>query len=107
MKKIIALVLSLIMVLSLVACGGKDTAKSDMEYVKEKGKLVVGITEFAPMDFKDEDGNWVGFDADMASAFAEYLGVEVEFVLIDWNQKIMELDGKSIDCVWIGMTLTE
>lgn len=107
MKKIIALVLSLIMVLSLVACGGKDTAKSDMEYVKEKGKLVVGITEFAPMDFKDEDGNWIGFDADMASAFAEYLGVEVEFVLIDWNQKIMELDGKSIDCVWNGMTLVD
>ena len=113
MKKIVALLLSLVMVFSMMACGAsKDTdadqkAQTDMEYVKEKGKLVVGITEFAPMDYKDEDGNWIGFDADMATAFAKSLGVEVEFVLIDWNNKIMELDGKSIDCVWNGMTLTD
>ncbi len=113
MKKLLVLLLTVVMVMSLVACGGsKETdgekkAQTDMEYVKEKGKLVVGITEFAPMDYKDEDGNWIGFDADMATAFAESLGVEVEFVLIDWNNKIMELDGKSIDCVWNGMTLTD
>lgn len=110
MKKIIAMILSVVMVLSMVACGTKEagnSAKSDMEYVKEKGKLVVGITEFAPMDYKDEAGNWIGFDADMAKAFAESLGVEVEFVLIDWNNKLMELDGKSIDCVWNGMTLVD
>ena len=59
MKKIVALLLSLVMVLSMVACGGKDTAKSDLEKVKENGKLVVGITEFAPMDYKDKDGNEV------------------------------------------------
>lgn len=110
MKKIIAMMLSVVMVLSMMACGTKeagDSAKTDMEYVKEKGKLVVGITEFEPMDYKDEDGNWIGFDADMAKAFAESLGVEVEFVLIDWNNKLMELDGKSIDCVWNGMTLVD
>lgn len=115
MKKIITIMLSIVMILSMVACGapkGTDgdadkKAQTDMEYVKEKGKLVVGITEFAPMDYKDADGNWIGFDADMATAFAEYLGVEVEFVLIDWNNKIMELDGKSIDCVWNGMTLVD
>ncbi len=106
MKKIVAMMLSLIMVLSLAACGTNGT-DSDMEYVKEKGKLVVGITEFAPMDYKDEDGNWIGFDADMATAFAEYLGVEVEFVKIEWGSKVMELDGKNIDCVWNGMTLTD
>lgn len=106
MKKLITIILSMIMVLSLVACGSNGTG-SDMEYVKEKGTLVVGITEFAPMDFKDEDGNWIGFDADMAKAFAEYLGVEVEFVKIEWGSKVMELDGKSIDCVWNGMTLTD
>lgn len=113
MKKIVALLLSLVMVLSMVACGAnKDTdadkkAQTDMEYVKEKGTLVVGITEFEPMDYKDADGNWIGFDADMATAFAESLGVEVKFELIDWNNKIMELDGKTIDCVWNGMTLND
>lgn len=81
-------------------------ADSDMAYVKEKGTLVVGITEFEPMDYRDADGNWIGFDADMAAAFAESLGVQVEFVEIDWDNKILELDGKTIDCVWNGMTLT-
>ena len=112
MKKLLAFVLSVVMVLSLAACGAKgDTEKAkqtDMEYVKEKGKLIVGITEYAPMDYKDEDGNWIGFDAEMAEAFAKELGVEVEFfVITDWGQKAMELDTKSIDCVWNGMTLTD
>ena len=80
--------------------------ESDMAYVKEKGTLVVGITDFEPMDYKDANGEWIGFDADMAKAFGESLGVAVEFVEIDWDNKIMELDGKTIDCVWNGMTLT-
>ncbi len=84
-----------------------DASESDMEYVKTKGTLVVGITDFEPMDYKDADGNWIGFDADMASAFAKSLGVEAEFVEIDWDNKILELDGKTIDCVWNGMTLTD
>ena len=62
---------------------------------------------FEPMDYKDDSGNWIGFDADMANAFAEKLGVKVEFIEINWDNKIMELDGKSIDCVWNGMTLTD
>lgn len=82
-------------------------AESDLAYVKEKGTLVVGITDFAPMDYKDENGEWIGFDADMAKGFAEKLGVAVEFVEIDWDNKILELDGKTIDCVWNGMTLTD
>ncbi|MBD5444906.1 MAG: transporter substrate-binding domain-containing protein [Lachnospiraceae bacterium] len=86
-----------------------DTASaedSDLAYVQGKGTLVVGITDFEPMDYKDADGNWIGFDADMAKAFGESLGVDVEFIEIDWDNKIMELDGKTIDCVWNGMTLT-
>jgi len=83
------------------------SADSDLAYVLEKGVLVVGITDFAPMDYKDENGAWIGFDADMATAFAKSLGVAVEFVEIDWNNKILELDGKTIDCVWNGMTLTD
>ncbi len=81
--------------------------ESDMAYVKNKGTLVVGITEFEPMDYQGTDGEWIGFDADMARAFAESLGVEVEFVLIEWDSKVMELKGKTIDCVWNGMTLTD
>ena len=82
-------------------------ADSDMAYVQSKGTLVVGITDFAPMDYQNENGEWIGFDADMAKAFAESLGVSVEFVEIDWDNKILELGGKSIDCVWNGMTLTD
>ena len=82
-------------------------AESDLAYVKEKGTLVVGITEFEPMDYKDDNDEWIGFDADMAKAFAESLGVTAEFQVIDWDNKILELDGKTIDCVWNGMTLTD
>ena len=83
-------------------------ADSDLEYVKGQGKLIVGITDFAPMDYK-EDGSdeWIGFDADMAKAFSESIGVEAEFLEINWNNKVMELDGKGVDAVWNGMTLTD
>ena len=80
---------------------------SDVAYIQDKGKLVVGITEFEPMDYKDANGEWIGFDADMAKLVAEKLGVEVEFQIINWDMKVEELDGKQIDCVWNGMTLTD
>lgn len=79
---------------------------SDVAYIIDKGTLIVGITDFAPMDYKDDDGEWIGFDADMAKLVAEKLGVEVQFVEIDWDNKIMELNSKNIDVVWNGMTLT-
>ncbi len=119
MKRIIALMLALLMVGAvLVGCGGNkkedskdasgsEKATGDLAYVTDKGKLIVGVTDFAPMDSKDASGEWVGFDADMAKKFAEYIGVEVEFVEIDWDNKILELDNKNIDCVWNGMTLTD
>ena len=65
-----------------------------------------GIANFEPMDYKDKDGNWIGFDADMAKLVGEKLGVEVDFVEIDWDNKVMELNSKNIDVVWNGMTLT-
>lgn len=116
MKKLIALLLAMVMVLSFAACG-KDSApaetaeasalgESDLAYIKEKGTLLVGVTEFEPMDYKDENGEWTGFDAELARMFAAHLGVTPEFVEIDWDNKAMELDGKSIDCVWNGMTLS-
>ncbi len=80
---------------------------SDVAYIQEKGKLVVGITEFAPMDYKDANDEWIGFDADMAKLVAQKLGVDIEFVVIDWDMKVNELDSKNIDVVWNGMTLTD
>ena len=85
----------------------ETNTESDFQYVSDKGTLVIGITEFEPMDYQDEDGNWIGFDADLASAFADSMGVEPVFQLIDWDNKIMELNGKTIDVVWNGMTLTD
>ncbi len=84
------------------AAGDSDTA-----YIKEKGTLIIGITDFEPMDYKDESGQWIGFDADMAKSFAKSLGVEAEFLEINWDNKVMELETKGIDAVWNGMTLTQ
>lgn len=120
-KKLLALLLTGAMTATLLAgCGssnnnadggaadsGADAAQSDLAYVQDKGTLVVGITEFEPMDYQDAGGEWIGFDADLAKAFAESLGVKAEFQLIDWDNKVMELDGKTIDVVWNGMTLTD
>ncbi len=89
------------------AAEAEGSGESDVAYVQDKGSLVVGITNFEPMDYPDADGNWIGFDADMAKAFAESLGVEAEFIEINWDYKVMELDGRNIDCVWNGMTLTD
>lgn len=128
MKKILAMLLALVMVFALCACGNsapaesqapvesqapaeseapaEPVAESDLAYVQSQGKLIVGITDFAPMDYKDDSGEWIGFDADMAKAFAESIGVEAEFIEISWDNKIMELEAKTIDAVWNGMTLT-
>ena len=76
-------------------------------YVKDKGSLVIGYTVYAPMNYTDEDGNFTGFDTELATAVCEKLGVEPEFVEINWDTKIVELDAKSIDCIWNGMTLTD
>ena len=131
-KKIISGVLAASMVLAMAGCGSTTSDKgasaaassqavtaasssasgsssgSDVDYIKNKGSLIVGITDFAPMDYK-EDGSdeWIGFDADLAREVGKDLGVEVKFVEIDWDNKILELDNKSIDVVWNGMTLTD
>lgn len=118
-KSIIALALALAMCFAFMAgCSKKPagspsdiadpvTATDDLAYIQQKGTLVVGITEFEPMDYQNADGEWIGFDADMAKAFAQSLGVNVEFQVIEWDSKVMELNGKNIDCVWNGMTLTD
>ena len=106
MKKIIAVLL--IAMLLLAGCGKKTDVTSDLTYVQEKGTLVVGITDYAPMDYKDDSGEWTGFDAEFALLIGEKLGVKVEFFeLADWDSKFLELDAKNIDCIWNGMTITD
>ena len=107
MKKMISLLLVLVLAMSLLtACGG--SSKSDLKAIKDAGKIVVGITDYAPMDYKDENGEWTGFDAEFAQLFAKELGVDCEFFVIsDWGKKFLELETKQIDAVWNGMTITE
>uniref|UniRef100_UPI004025AADF transporter substrate-binding domain-containing protein n=1 Tax=Faecalibacterium prausnitzii TaxID=853 RepID=UPI004025AADF len=126
MKRLVSAFLAGAMTLSLAACGGaaststvassasasgsaaaSETAASDLDYIKEKGKMVIGYTVYEPMNYTDADGNFTGFDTELATAVCEKLGVEPEFVEINWDTKVVELDAKSIDCIWNGMTLTD
>ncbi len=126
MKRLVSVFLAGAMALSLAACGGaaststvassasasgsaaaSETAASDLDYIKEKGKMVIGYTVYEPMNYTDADGNFTGFDTELATAVCEKLGVEPEFVEINWDTKVVELDAKSIDCIWNGMTLTD
>ena len=126
MKRLVSAFLAGAMALSLAACGGaaststvassasasgsaaaSETAASDLDYIKEKGKMVIGYTVYEPMNYTDADGNFTGFDTELATAVCENLGVEPEFVEINWDTKVVELDAKSIDCIWNGMTLTD
>ena len=128
MKKTIALLAALSLSVSLLAgCGSSASssaaasseaasseaassstaADSDLDYIKGNGKMVIGYTVYAPMNYTDDEGNFTGFDTELSTAVCEKLGVEPEFVEINWDTKIVELDAKSIDCIWNGMTLTD
>ena len=127
LKRFASAVLAGALALSLAACGGAASTStaasassaagsasasaaadgSDLDYIKGKGKLVIGYTVYEPMNYTDADGSFTGFDTELATAVAEKLGVEPEFVEINWDTKVVELDAKSIDCIWNGMTLTD
>ena len=128
MKRLVSAFLAGAMALSLAACGGAAStstaassaaasasaapassavADSDLAYIQSNGKMVVGYTVYEPMNYTDADGNFTGFDTELATAVCEKLGVEPDFVEINWDTKIVELDAKSIDCIWNGMTLTD
>ena len=124
MKKLISMALAAGMAVSLAACGGaaspsapaadsaaasttEAAADSDLAYIQGKGKMVIGYTVYAPMNYTDDEGNFTGFDTELATAVCEKLGVEPEFVEINWDTKVVELDAKSIDCIWNGLTLTD
>ena len=127
MKRLVSAFLAGAMALSLAACGGAAStstaasasasaagstaasaaAASDLDSIKGNGKMVIGYTVYEPMNYTDADGNFTGFDTELATAVCEKLGVEPEFVEINWDTKVVELDAKSIDCIWNGMTLTD
>ena len=126
MKRFLSMFVAGAMALSLAACGGaaststaasasgsaagsaaSASADSDLAYIQGKGKMVIGYTVYAPMNYTDDEGNFTGFDTELATAVCEKLGVEPEFVEINWDTKVVELDAKSIDCIWNGMTLTD
>ena len=126
MKRFLSMFVAGAMALSLAACGGaaststaasasgsaagsaaSASADSDLAYIQGKGKMVIGYTVYAPMNYTDDEGSFTGFDTELATAVCEKLGVEPEFVEINWDTKVVELDAKSIDCIWNGMTLTE
>lgn len=127
MKKLLSVLLAIAMVACVVAgfagCsksnGGdaessssssestSDKTVADLDKVKDANKLVIGITDYEPIDYKDKDGKWIGFDADLARAVAEKMGIDVEFVVINWDNKFIELNSGSIDCIWNGMTVSD
>lgn len=132
MKKYLNGVLAVGLALSMCACGapasqsqsasGADSAStaeaadtttetgaadSDLAYIQGKGSMTIGYTVYEPMNYTDENGEFTGFDTELATAVCEKLGVEPDFVEINWDTKFVELEAKSIDCVWNGMTLTD
>ena len=111
MKKILSM-LSLVMaaVLMLTGCASSDKgvdAKNDLMNIKAAGKMVIGITESAPMNYYDEEGNLVGFDTEYAKIVCERLGVEAEFKIINWNTKEKDLEKGEVDAVWNGLTVNK
>ncbi len=84
-----------------------EITEGDLKYVQDKGEMVIGITIFAPMNYYDADNKLIGFETEFAEAVCEKLGVEAKFVEINWDSKEIELQSKSIDCIWNGMTITE
>ena len=110
MKKILALILAVMTVLTFAACGAEKAstgAASDWDYIKEKGVLTIGVTNYPPMNYLDDNGKWTGFDTEFAEAVAESLGVKAEFIEISWEAKETELSSKNIDVLWNGMCITE
>ncbi len=105
-KTIVAAILAIASIFTFTAC---DKTVKDEKAILEAGKIIIGITDYEPMDYKVAGSNeWVGFDADLARMFAESLGVTCEFYeIVDWNNKVAEINSGAIDLIWNGMTASD
>jgi polar amino acid transport system substrate-binding protein len=107
MKKLILMGIAILGVLGLTACGSNEMPQT-WEDIEERGYMIVGLDDtFAPMGFRDNDGNLVGFDVDLAKEVGSRLRIEVRFQPIDWDAKVLELNAGTIDMIWNGLTITE
>lgn len=103
MKKLVAIALVLSMMLTFAACTG---APANDDALFADGKFTVGFDQdFPPYGYVGEDGEFTGFDIEMAKKAAELKGWEIDLVPIDWNYKDAELDSGTIDCIWNGFTM--
>lgn len=132
MKKKIALLLALCMCFCMfAACSGNEAKEtpstasdvilpsnapeskepeiemSDLEMIQDKGEMIIGYTVYAPMNYTDENGEFTGFDTELATAICEQLGVTPVFQEINWDTKEIELAAGTIDCIWNGLTIDE
>lgn len=89
------------------ASSSNTSSDSDWAYIENKGEMVIGITYFEPMNYMDENGELTGFETEFATKVCEQLGVEAKFQKIDWDSKEVELNAKTIDCIWNGLTITD
>lgn len=106
MKKILLALLTVTLSFAVFGCDKEE--KSSLETIKERGYFIVGLDDtFAPMGFRDNEGNLVGFDVDLAKEVATRLGYEVRFQPIEWDSKVLELNSKTIDMIWNGLTITD
>lgn len=106
MKKTLSILLAIVMcigMLALTSCSNSDPA-NDWDKIQKNGKFVVGCTIFEPMNYNDESGKFIGFDTELAQLVASELGVKVEFQVITWSKKYMELEAGKVDCLWNGFT---
>lgn len=107
MKKLLSVIMAAMMLLAVAGCGGNTASDSDWAAVQDKGVMTIGVTNYPPMNYLDDNGDWTGFDTEFAQAVGEKLGIAVEFVEISWEAKETELSSKNIDCLWNGMCITE
>ena len=111
MKKKLTLLTIMIFVLGLLVSGcgqSKQAGDTSLKDIKQKGKFIVGLDDsFPPMGFKNDKGEIVGFDIDMAKEAAQRMGVKVEFKPVQWDGIILSLNNKDIDVIWNGLTITD
>ncbi len=107
MKKIVLALAVMVSLAAVVGCKRTQKVDNSLEELKSRGVFVLGLDDaFQPLGFRDDDGNIIGYDIDLAKEVAARLGVEFKAQAIDWGAKEMELSTGRIDCIWNGFTMT-